>query len=114
MANITTYLLVSNPEDPTAVQSDPIIEQHPFELKATEEEEGALPVLKFVATAELEGDPSFEGPSRELSAEYPEATIVFCEVEERFGQVERLRSVVFIGGKYAGDIEHGYVLNVGT
>lgn len=114
MATLTTYLLVSNPEDPTAVQSDSILEQHPFELEDTEEKEGSIPVLKFVATAELEEAPSLEEPSRELSAEYPEATITFCEVEERFGQVERLRTVVFISGKCAGDIDHGYVLNVGT
>lgn len=115
MATVVTYLLVSAPKDPDAVGSHPILEEHGFEPRRMERDESeAPPALKFVVTSALEDSPSLEAPCRQLSAAFPEATVTFCEVEERFDQVEHLRSVVFIGGQQAGEIEHGYVLNVGT
>lgn len=115
MATLVTYLLVSNPEDADAVHAHPILEENGFEARPVDrDEEGSLPALKFAVTSTLEDRPSLEGPCRRLSAEFPETTVTFCEVEERFDQIEHLRSVVFIGGQQAGEIEHGYVLNVGA
>lgn len=115
MATVVTYLLVSDPKDPDAVRSHPVLEEHGFEPRRMERDESeALPALKFAVTSALEESPSLEAPCRQLSAAFPEATVTFCEVEERFDQVEHLRSVVFIGGRQAGEIEHGYVLNVGA
>ncbi|MFB6098032.1 MAG: hypothetical protein ABEK84_02760, partial [Salinibacter sp.] len=79
-----------------------------------ESEDSDLPALRFAVASGLEDSESLEAPCRKLSADFPEATVTFCEVEERFDQVEHLRSVVFIGGQRAGEIEHGYVLNVGA
>lgn len=115
MATVVTYLLVSAPKDPDAVRSHPILDEHGFEPRHVEQDESeALPALKFAVTSALEDTPSLEASCRELSAAFPEATVTFCEIEERFDQVEHLRSVVFISGQQAGEIEHGYVLNVGT
>lgn len=114
MATITTYLLVSNPQDPETLCSHPILDEHELELQTRSEREETLPAIRFVAKGALEERPSLEKPCRELSAAFPEATITFCEVEERFGQVEHFQSIVFIDGKQAGEIEHGYVLNVGS
>jgi len=116
MATVVTYLLVSNPADPEAVRAHPILDEHGFEGRPIEEEatEDSLPALRFAATSALEDRPDLETPCRELSGAFPEATVTYCEVEERFDHVEHLRSVVFIDGNRAGNIEHGYVFNVGT
>lgn len=115
MASVVTYLLVSNPKDPDAVREHPIVQEHGFELQtASNETEGELPALKFGVASALDDSSSLEAPCRELSAAFPEATITFCEIEERFDQIEHVRSVVFIDGQQAGEIEHGYVFNVGT
>jgi len=116
MATVVTYLLVSAPSDPEAVRSHPLLEKHGFEPHPMEdrEEREALPALRFAAASALEESASLEVPCRELSAAFPEATVTFCEVEERFDQVEHLRSVVFIEGQRAGKIEHGYVFNMGA
>lgn len=116
MATVVTYLLVSNPDDPESVRSHPIIEEHGFEPRPMEEGDGEdrLPALKFAVSHPLEDRADLEAPCRELSASFPEATVTYCEVEERFDHVEHLRSIVFIGGQRAGHIEHGYVFNVGT
>jgi hypothetical protein len=116
MATLVTYLLVSDPNDPDAVSEHPILQEHGFERRPMKEEDepDALPALRFAVASALEDSASLEEPCRELSAAFPDATITFCEVEERFDQVEHLRSVLFIDGQKAGEIEHGYVLNVGT
>lgn len=116
MATLVTYLLVSDPNDPDEVCAHPMLQEHGFERRPMEdpEERDALPALRFSVASALEDSASLEEPCRELSTAFPEATITFCEVEERFDQVEHLRSVVFIDGHKAGEIEHGYVLNVGT
>jgi hypothetical protein len=114
MATIVTYLLVSNPKDPDAVREHPVLQKHGFEPRPMEgEDEHELPALKFAVASALDDSASLEGPCRELSAAFPDATITFCEVEERFEQVERLRSIVFIDGRRAGEIEHGHLFNVG-
>jgi len=115
MATVVTYLLVSDPDDPEAVRSHPILEEHGFEPRPIEDpEEEAYPALRFVVASTLEDSTSLKEPCRELSAAFPEAAVTFCEVEERFDQVEHLRSVVFIGGRPAGEIEHGYVYSMGA
>ena len=116
MATVITYLLVSNPDDPEAIRSHPTIDEHGFEPRPMEEMDGekTLPALKFAVASPLEDRPDLEAPCRELSAAFPEATVTYCEVEERFDHVEHLRSVVFIDGKRAGNIEHGYMFNVGA
>jgi len=115
MATVVTYLLVSNPDDPEAVRSHPILDEHGFEHRPIEDrEEEAHPALRFAVASTLEDSPSLEAPCRELSAAFPEATVTYCAVEERFDQMEHLRSVVFIGGRPAGEIEHGYVYNMGA
>lgn len=115
MATLVTYLLVSDPKDPDAVREHPLLQTHGFERRPMGKEEGnVLPALRFAVASALEDSASLEEPCRELSMAFPDATITFCEVEERFDHVEHLRSVVFIDGQKAGEIEHGYVLNVGT
>jgi hypothetical protein len=116
MANVVTYLLVSDPKDPDAVRSHPILDEHGFEPQPMEgrEDDEAPPALRFAVVSALEDSPSLETPCRELSAAFPHAIITFCEVKERFDQVEHLRSIVFIEGQQAGEIEHGYLYNIGT
>ena len=115
MATLVRYLLVSNPSDPDAVRTHPILEEHGFEPEPMEDQpEDALSALRFSVVSALEDSESLEEPCREVSAAFPEATVTYCEIEERFDQVEHLRSIVFIDGNKAGKIEHGYILNVGT
>ena len=116
MATVVTYLLVSNPDDPDEVRSHNVLEEHGFERHPIEnrEDQKPLPALRFAVANALDDEVELEGPCRELSTDFPEATVTLCEVEERFDQVEHLRSVVFIGGKRAGEIEHGYVFNIGA
>lgn len=115
MATVVTYLLVSDPDDPEAVRSHPMLEEHGFEPQPMEDrEEEARPALRFAVASTLEDSESLEAPCRELSAAFPEATVTYCAVEERFDQMEHLRSVVLIGGRPAGEIEHGYVYNMGA
>lgn len=115
MATVVTYLLVSNPSDPDAVREHPILQEHGFEPRPLETaEDDSLPALRFAVASALEDSESLQEPCRRMSATFPEATITFCEVEERFDQVEHLRSIIFIDGKKAGEIEHGYLLNVGA
>lgn len=115
MATVVTYLLVSNPSEPDAVRTHSTIQEHGFEPHPIEAQEaGALPALRFTVETALEDSTGLQEPGRKLSASFPEATVTVCEVEERFDQVEHLHSVVFIDGKQAGEIEHGYVLNIGA
>lgn len=116
MASVTSYLLVSNVEDEDAVCNHSIIAENDFELRkrSDEEEEEAISFLKFAAMDSLEEKPDLERPARSLSSDFPDATVIYCEVEERFDQIEHFRTTVFINGRRAGDMEHGYVLNVGS
>ena len=116
VANVITYLLVSDPDDPEAVRSHPLVDEHGFELHASENEpeNTERPAVRLAVGSALEDGDSLEEPCRELSAAFPEAVVTYCEVEERFDQIEHLRSVVFINGRHAGEIEHGYVFNMGA
>ncbi len=115
MASRTTYLIVSNTNDVDAVQSHPFIEEQGFELQERwEGEEDVIPSLKFVLSRPLEETPGFEEPTSNFSSAFPDATVILCEVEERFNQIDHLQTVVFIDGQRAGEFEQGYILNVGS
>lgn len=116
MATVVTYLLVSAPNDPDAICTHSLLQENGFERQSTEtpDEDGSPSVLKFTVVNPLEENSNLKEICRKLSGEFPDATITFCEVEERFNQIEHLRSIVFIGGQHAGEIEHGHMLNIGT
>lgn len=115
MASLTTYLLVSNPDDLDAAQNHSIIEKEGFELQRRWDGDGdEAPALKFVMTTPLEERPDLERPCRKLSSAFPHATIIYCEIEERFNQIDHLQTVIFIDGCRAGEFEQGYILNVGS
>ena len=115
MASVVTYVLVSNPADPDAVAEHDVIENHEFDLQQREvDEEGSVTSLRFATTTALQENPALERPVRELSQAFPEAVVTFCEVEERFNNVEHLRTVVYLDGQSTGHIEHGYTFNVGA
>jgi hypothetical protein len=115
MATVVTYVLVSNPDDPDAVDEHAVIEEHGFELQNREEgDAGTGGSLRYSVATALQEDTELEAPVRDLSADFPEAVVTFCEVEERFNNVEHFRSVVYIAGREAGEIEHGFAFNVGA
>jgi len=114
MAATTIYLLVSGIEEPGTVQSHALFETHDFEVRERFETSGDQhAALTFAVEQPIEEAVDLEGDVRQFSADVPEATVVMCEVEERFDQVERLQVNVFSNGKQGGNIEHGYVFNVG-
>jgi hypothetical protein len=115
MANVVTYVLVSNPDDPDAVREHDVIDEHGFDLQKQEEDgDGAVTSLRFAVGTALQEDPQLERPVRELSKDFPEAVVTFCEVEERFDNVEHFRTVVYTAGHSTGEIEHGFRYNVGA
>ncbi len=115
MANLITYVLVSDPTDPNAIEKHPAIVDHGFDLQAREEDgEGAVSSLRFAVGSALQENPDLESAIRELSREFPEAVVTFCEVEERFDNVEHFRTVVYTAGQSTGTIEHGFRYNVGA
>lgn len=115
MASTTTYVLLSGATDLDAVRSHSIVEEYELEqsrtFDATDNQHAAI---RFVFEHPLEADVDLEPPVRQLSEAFPDATVVLCEVEERFDHVEYLRTIVYLDGKRAGQIEHGYVFNVGS
>lgn len=115
MAATTTYLLVSEVNKPDAVRSHALFETHDFEvrqrLEASSDQHAAF---TFAVEQSIEEAVDLEEDVRQFSADIPEATVVMCVVEERFDQVERLQVNVFSNGKQGGNIEHGYVFNVGS
>lgn len=114
MATITTYLLVSDAEDPELVSEHDIFEKYAFEHRETQEAgEHQCPAVTFALEQPLDEAEDLSGATRDFSEKVPSATVVLCEVEERFDQVERLQLRLFRNGKDSGDLEHGYVLNVG-
>lgn len=130
MATVVTYVLVSDPQDPDAVRSHPAIDAHGLEPRPIDEqtigekdeihESGeraagdTRAALRFSVARPLEDHEHLDAPCRDLSSAFSEATVTLCEVEERFDQIEHLRSVVFIGGQQAGHIEHGSIFSVGA
>lgn len=115
MANLISYVLVSNPDDPDAIEEHPGIVDQGFDLQnRQEEEDGTVRSLRFAVGSALQEDPDLEPAIRELSRDFPEAVITFCEVEERFDNVEHFRTVVYTAGSSSGTIEHGFRYNVGA
>lgn len=115
MASRVTYLLVSDPDDPKAVREHSAITEAEFEYRTSfGEGEDTRPALQFAAESPIDDPGDVISACRALSTAFPTATIVVCEVEERFDHVERLKTSVFRAGDIAGEIEHGYVYNVGA
>jgi hypothetical protein len=114
MATTITYVLVSGIEDESAIRNHSLITASGLEHRETRDS-GAeqVPAVTFAAEQALEEGQDLSGPARELSNDLPGSTVVLCEVEERFDHVERLQTIVFMEGKNAGKIEHGYIFNVG-
>lgn len=114
MAALKTYLLISGLESPAPVSDSPLVEKYGFEHRETREpgpEQRAS--VTFVVERSLEETVDLEAPLRKLSTTLPDATIIVCEVEERFDQVERFHMQVYRDGKKGGSVEHGYIFNVG-
>jgi len=115
MASRVTYLLVSDPTDPEAVRNHPAIEEAGFEHRTSfDDGEGTRPALQFVVGHPIDDLSDVTDACRSLSAAFPTAFVVVCEIEERFDQVEHLKTQVFKEGEAAGEIEHGYVYNIGS
>lgn len=114
MATSITYLLVANPKEPGDVQHHTLFSEYEFEHRETiTKDEDQVPSVLFRIEQALEEQVDLEEPVRKLSRDFPNSTVVICEVEERFEQVEHLQTNVFINGKRAGNVEHGYIFNVG-
>jgi len=114
MASLTTYLLVSGIENPQEVKMHPIVADRKFDLHDATEAEADGETVVFVTSAALEEAEDLSGPARALSSAFPSAIVQLCEAEERFDQLERVRTVLYQDGAWAGEIEHGYVFNIGT
>ena len=115
MASVTSYLLVTNVDDVEDVESNSLIDEYELEKQGvTQDGEGEIARITFVREYSLENQDSLRDAARRLSSSYPNSVVVLCRAEERFDHIERLNTQLYIGGKRAGDIEHGYVLNVGS
>jgi hypothetical protein len=115
MATLTTYLLVSGVENLESVRSHDVFEQYAFdEQDARNPGDGQPAALRFALEQPLEESTELEEALRQLSADLPDASVVVCEVEERFDQIERVQVAVYQDGNRGGALEHGYVFNVGA
>lgn len=115
MASRTTYLLLSGVPDLDAVHNHSVVDEYELEHSRTfDATDNQHPAIRFAFEHPLEDDVDLEPPARQLSEAFPDATVVLCEVEERFDHVEYLQTIVYLDGKRAGEIEHGYVFNVGA
>lgn len=114
MATRTTYLLLSGVEDVEALEDLPLISANKFERQKTfrSSEEG-WKAVRFAVEQPLEETADLTSEAKALSRELPEATVLLCEVEERFDQIDAIRAMAFVNGQNAGEIEHGHVFNVG-
>lgn len=114
MATITTYLLVSGLENPGSVSEHDLFGEHAFEHRETQlAGEHQRPSVTFALEKPLDEAEDLTSAIRAFSTDVPSATVILCEVEERFDQVERLELRLFRDGQDGGDLEHGYVFNVG-
>jgi len=113
MASLTTYLLVSGVDDPEELTTHQVIEDCDLDVHTPADPEADIVTVTFVDASPLEEAEDLDGPARELSAAFPTAVVQVCVVEERFDQVERVRTVLYRDGTHAGEIEHGYVFNIG-
>jgi hypothetical protein len=113
MASLTTYILVSGVEDPDEVTNHQAVEERDLEIHTPAEPEADVVTLTFVRSSPLEEAEDLGVAARAFSTAFPSAVVQMCVVEERFDQVERVRTVLYQDGTEAGEIEHGYVFNIG-
>jgi hypothetical protein len=114
MASLTTYLLVSGAEDLDEVRQHPVVAERDLDVHDSADPETGSASLTFVDTAALEEAADHDETAQTLSSAFPSAVVQLCVVEERFDQVERLRTVLYRNGTSAGEIEHGYIFNIGS
>jgi len=115
MASVITYLVVSAPDDPSAVQGHTALEDTPLELQeTTEAADGQAPSLTFAHQESLEDAPGLNTTARALSEAFSEATVLLTVIEERFDHIERLQTKIYSDGNDAGELEHGYIFNIGS
>ena len=114
MASQTTYLMVSTPDDPSSVPNHPVIEDYNLDLHTEQKRnDGQCKSITFIHESTLEEQSDLKKPARKLSMSFPSATIVLHVVEERFDHIEWVQTKLYSEGKEAGEIEHGYIFNVG-
>jgi hypothetical protein len=114
MATTITYVLVSGADDVSAVRDHQLVSESVLEHRETRDSgPQQVSAVSFAAEQPLEEEEKLSDVAREMSDEFSEATVILCEVEERFDHVERLQTLVFMNGKNAGKVEHGYIFNVG-
>jgi hypothetical protein len=114
MASTITYLIVSSPDDPDSVRDHRVIEECDFDLHAEQKRtDNQCASVTFVHESTLEDHWDATEPARELSTAFPSATVVLHVIEERFDHIERLQMNIYSGGRNAGEVEHGYVFNIG-
>ena len=114
MAFQITYLVVSSPDDPSSVREHSVIEEYDLDLHAEQSrKDDQCPSVTFIHEHPLEETSDMTEPARKLSTAFPGATIVLHVIEERFDHIERLQMKMYSGGKDAGEVEHGYIFNIG-
>jgi hypothetical protein len=119
MATVATHLLVSQPDDPAAVRAHAALKTHGFEPQESEPQESDEPssspshALQFSVTHALDEHERLDAPARHLSAAFPSAIVTLYEVEERFEQIDRVWSAVFVDGGQVGELTHGSGFHAG-
>ena len=114
MAQVTTYLLVSGLKEDERPERLPILKESEFEVeKRFKEKSDSCGAIRLLRQSPIEEHEPKQKIATELSKALPESTVTLCVTEERFGQIERLRTTVFKDGCHAGEIEHGSLYNVG-
>lgn len=114
MATVATHLLVSQSDNPEAVRAHAAIEAHGFAVQVPDESSSSTSqALQFSVTQALDEHERLDAPARELSAAFPSAIVTVYELEERFDQIERVWSAVFVGGEQVGELTHGSVFHSG-
>jgi len=116
MATRTTYLIISGPDiTPKSVRRHALPKEVQFEsVDVTEGGSERQPTVKWTHRTPIEEEEDLHGIARQVSASFPTASVFVVTVEERFDQVERLQTHLYMNGKDAGEVEHGYVFNVGS
>lgn len=115
MATVTSYLILSGSEsDVEAIPGHSLLEDVSFDdMEVIESSADQQPRVKIKHTSALEEETDYNRIAREMSASFPTSTVLVVEVEERFDQVERVQTRLYMEGKSAGEVEHGYVFNIG-
>lgn len=114
MAKVTTYLLVSNLKEGKTPEDHQVIGERGFEVeKIFDQKDSVTRAVQFSVEYPIEENESMKETATEISEAFPESTVTLCEVEQRLGQIEHVHTTVFQNGSYAGEIEHGFLYNVG-